>query len=435
VSQIVEKFKSFIKYWEKVGFIPKGAKYIPTNEICPRPAGFQAYEINQVLDMGLDYKKLGGGFCQMWAIFYLEMVLKFPTKSGTELNDIALKEFEKMGNVGFIRHIINYTTDLSDKINSYFGKEINAMSKPFMQKLSKDKAFSKEILETLIKKINEYILKNSVTPVESDNKKYDEIRDQINQQEAKIQTIKKTKLEKTEKKAKIKEAEEELETLRDLRDVYTRESGRKRTGSGRKSPKVVTMKKSDFIKEHKKLIKLFEMVTKEGAEQKAELKKMTGGGPMGSSIRRINKGMKGKVLPLAVDVATTIAENRTNPLALISGLADVAQSHAEANVRGGQKKKITFVSVTPSKRKGKKWTAVLNVDGKNRIVHFGAAGMEDYTMHKTKSRMEDYVRRHKARENWTKSGILSPGFWSRWLLWNKPDFNASLSDLRKRFKI
>jgi hypothetical protein len=208
------------------------------------------------------------------------------------------------------------------------------------------------------------------------------------------------------------------------------------SGSGN----VVTMKKKDFIKEHKKLIKLFNKITAEGKEQKAELKKMTGGGPMGSSIRRINKGMKGKVLPLAIDVATTIAENRTNPLGLISGLAEVAQSHADANVRGGKKKQeIIFRSLEPSTRKGKKWTVNLSVDGKHRMVHFGAVQngkpMSDYTIHKDKSRMEDYTRRHRAREDWTKSGILTPGFWAKHLLWAKPSLNASLADIRKRFKI
>jgi hypothetical protein len=203
---------------------------------------------------------------------------------------------------------------------------------------------------------------------------------------------------------------------------------------------VVTMKKKDFIKEHKKLIKLFDKITAEGKEQKGELKKMTGGGPMGSSVRHINRGMKGKMLPLAVDVATTIAENRTSPLGLISGLAEVAQSHAEANVRGGKKKQeIIFRSLEPSNRKGKKWTVNLSVDGKHRMVHFGAVQngkpMSDYTIHKDKKRKERYIDRHREREDWTKSGILTPGFWAKHILWAKPTIQASLADVRKRFKI
>jgi hypothetical protein len=68
-------------------------------------------------------------------------------------------------------------------------------------------------------------------------------------------------------------------------------------------------------------------------------------------------------------------------------------------------------------------------------VDFGATGYSDYTLHKDKERQERYINRHQARENWDKSGIDTAGFWSRWLLWNKPDFNASLQDIQKRFNI
>ena len=89
------------------------------------------------------------------------------------------------------------------------------------------------------------------------------------------------------------------------------------------------------------------------------------------------------------------------------------------------------IYLSPSSKKGKKWMVL--VDGKT--VHFGAEGYEDYTIHKDPERMERYVNRHKAKENWNKSGIATPGFWSRWLIWNKPSFNASLKDIEKRFKV
>ena len=66
-------------------------------------------------------------------------------------------------------------------------------------------------------------------------------------------------------------------------------------------------------------------------------------------------------------------------------------------------------------------------------VYFGAAGYEDYTIHKDPVRKERYINRHHKNETWTRRGIDTPGFWSRWLLWNKPSLRASYTDLRERF--
>jgi hypothetical protein len=66
-------------------------------------------------------------------------------------------------------------------------------------------------------------------------------------------------------------------------------------------------------------------------------------------------------------------------------------------------------------------------------VYFGASGYEDYTIHKDPERKEAYIKRHRKNEDWTKSGIDTPGFWSRWLLWNLPTIKASYDDIKKRF--
>jgi hypothetical protein len=63
-------------------------------------------------------------------------------------------------------------------------------------------------------------------------------------------------------------------------------------------------------------------------------------------------------------------------------------------------------------------------DGKT--VRFGARGYSDYTMHKDQARMKRYLIRHRSRENWTRSGAKTAGFWSRWLLWSEPDFRRAL---------
>jgi hypothetical protein len=84
-----------------------------------------------------------------------------------------------------------------------------------------------------------------------------------------------------------------------------------------------------------------------------------------------------------------------------------------------------------SSKKDKKW--MVYIEGKT--IHFGAFGMSDYTIHKDAERMKRYENRHKSRENWKKSGIKTAGFWSKWLLWNKPSFRDSKKDIEKRFRV
>lgn len=61
-------------------------------------------------------------------------------------------------------------------------------------------------------------------------------------------------------------------------------------------------------------------------------------------------------------------------------------------------------------------------------VSFGLRGYSDYTLHKDRARMKRYIGRHAGyaggrlsrRENWTRAGAKTAGFWSRWLLWSSP---------------
>lgn len=73
------------------------------------------------------------------------------------------------------------------------------------------------------------------------------------------------------------------------------------------------------------------------------------------------------------------------------------------------------VCLQRSLRTDKKW--MVRVDGKT--VHFGATGYQDYTTHKDAQRKQRYINRHRAREDWTKRGVATAGFWARWLLWNQ----------------
>ena len=90
-----------------------------------------------------------------------------------------------------------------------------------------------------------------------------------------------------------------------------------------------------------------------------------------------------------------------------------------------------IIKLKKSNRKEKKWMVI--IDG--RKVHFGASGYSDYTIHGDKKRMERYVARHRKREDWTKSGINTPGFWSRWLLWSKPSMNEAIKLIENKFNV
>ena len=64
-------------------------------------------------------------------------------------------------------------------------------------------------------------------------------------------------------------------------------------------------------------------------------------------------------------------------------------------------------------------------------VAFGRKGYSDYTRHKNKERMLRYLTRHRRRETWTRSGSKTAGFWSRWLLWSRPNFQSALKQTQK----
>tara|TARA_R110001592_G_scaffold51_2_gene277 strand:- start:2037 stop:2342 length:306 start_codon:yes stop_codon:yes gene_type:complete len=84
-------------------------------------------------------------------------------------------------------------------------------------------------------------------------------------------------------------------------------------------------------------------------------------------------------------------------------------------------------------KKGPKKFRVTLENGKK--VEFGAKGYSDYTLHGDYDRMQRYLARHKKRENWSKNGIDTAGFWSRWLLWSKPSLNGAVKLIENKFKV
>lgn len=101
--------------------------------------------------------------------------------------------------------------------------------------------------------------------------------------------------------------------------------------------------------------------------------------------------------------------------------------------------------ISRSHKSGKKMM-VKTPDGSE--VHFGQSGASDYTKHENYHRMIRYLSRHAGimntdadkiissrREKWGINGVKTAGFWSRWLLWNKPSLEQSKQNIEKNFGI
>lgn len=94
------------------------------------------------------------------------------------------------------------------------------------------------------------------------------------------------------------------------------------------------------------------------------------------------------------------------------------------------------VELYKSDRVGKKYKIVLVYDdGRTKTIHIGQAGAEDFTSHKDEARKKRYLERHKKRENWTKSGIDTAGFWAFHLLWRFRTKQEAVKKLEKEFNL
>ncbi len=98
-------------------------------------------------------------------------------------------------------------------------------------------------------------------------------------------------------------------------------------------------------------------------------------------------------------------------------------------------RKLRLVKIVKSPIKTKKYRATFS-DGTH--TDFGAAGYQNYggvgkSRHTDKERKKRYIQRHKDHENW--KNPKSAGALSRWVLWNKDSFRASVDDYKRRFRL
>jgi len=91
-----------------------------------------------------------------------------------------------------------------------------------------------------------------------------------------------------------------------------------------------------------------------------------------------------------------------------------------------------MLEIKKSKNKNKKYDAIIG----DKVISFGAKGYPDYTNNSyddPKAKRELYIKRHKAREDWTK---INSGSLSRFILWgDSSDINKNIRDYKKRFNL
>ena len=94
-----------------------------------------------------------------------------------------------------------------------------------------------------------------------------------------------------------------------------------------------------------------------------------------------------------------------------------------------------LLSVTHSTASGKKYTAKFELnDGRLKTVHFGAAGMGDYTLtHDTEQRAR-YRKRHE--KDLHTSDPTRAGYLSYFILWgNSTNIHENINSYKKRFHL
>ena len=89
--------------------------------------------------------------------------------------------------------------------------------------------------------------------------------------------------------------------------------------------------------------------------------------------------------------------------------------------------------LSASTNKDKKYKVVVSDGTREKTIHFGAKGYQDFTIHGDDRRKAAYLERHRSAENW--SDPFTAGFWAVHALWNKRTLVGSLADIRKRYNI
>jgi hypothetical protein len=141
----------------------KNAKYIPPDLISPQ-RGLQSYETvavkNKFNFSSEEYSDRIGGFCVLWSILYLDLVLKFPNTKPSILNKRLLKLLMDKGEDAFANLALGYLDEFKKLIQRFYKDE-----KIDFIKFGKDKNYSYNITKKISRKFLQYFADNKLIPI------------------------------------------------------------------------------------------------------------------------------------------------------------------------------------------------------------------------------------------------------------------------------
>ena len=90
-----------------------------------------------------------------------------------------------------------------------------------------------------------------------------------------------------------------------------------------------------------------------------------------------------------------------------------------------------IIYISESGRANKKGKA--EAEG-HRAVHFGQRDAGDFTIHRDEAARQAYIARHSKPENWGRTGVMTPGWLSRYLLWEKPSLDEAIVAASRKYR-
>jgi hypothetical protein len=96
---------------------------------------------------------------------------------------------------------------------------------------------------------------------------------------------------------------------------------------------------------------------------------------------------------------------------------------------------MKLIAIKKSTRPGKKWMALFqdNQSGRKRTTHFGAEGMEDFTLNKDPEQAQRYRTRH-AKDLLTNDPTRA-GYLSYYILWSSPNMLRNVVNFKRKFSL
>ena len=87
--------------------------------------------------------------------------------------------------------------------------------------------------------------------------------------------------------------------------------------------------------------------------------------------------------------------------------------------------------IEKSNRKGKRFKATFK---NGKVIHFGQENGKTYIDEGNKTKRENYLARHKKRENW--NDPYSAGALSRWILWGDyTSIDGNIASYKRMFNV